>query len=96
MLGRIQAGFFKILKEKQFFYLKLETGRQGFALEGTKQFLTNTVSHPSFRRGTTTRRMNLLQSGADPVKGHGCTHVHPIFFAKTSKLGGLSNHQIAK
>ena len=28
--------------------------------------------------------------GADPVKGHGCTHVHPIIFAITSKLGGLS------
>jgi hypothetical protein len=35
--------------------------------------------------------MRLDGSGADPVKGHGCTHVHPIIFAKTSKLGGLSN-----
>ena len=25
--------------------------------------------------------------GADPIKGHGCTRVHPIIFAKTSKFG---------
>jgi len=31
------------------------------------------------------------KAGADPVKGHGCTHVHPIIFAESSKLGGLSN-----
>ena len=24
--------------------------------------------------------------GAGPSKGHGCTHVHPIIFAKQSKL----------
>jgi hypothetical protein len=43
--------------------------------------------------GNRSRMMLIPGAGADPVKGHGCTHVQPIIFAKTSKLGAC---QIAK
>jgi len=35
------------------------------------------------------RRRIACPPGADPVKGHGCTHVHPIIFAKKSRLVGI-------
>lgn len=41
------------------------------------------VIHPSMYTVHLYRQVYL--PGADPVKGYGCTHVYPIFFAKKKK-----------